>query len=233
MNKAPSFTTQESAAKIMGRSFISIEEVLELFPECKAWVKPADYKEIPFHRKTLYGLSAKQFQYVLFPVVPFGNLPKNLQYSEIKTGFEKRFPEISAAAVEKRNNLDLPEPANLQWLYAMINYYLSRSFQADKWYLLSGIVRPAKTLVGAKECGLVPYKMETSIIYSYAWTLFWYLRGKSVFSTKPFRCADQFNQKGVAEIMMQCGDAEIFVGPVRKNKEMSLGRVPSIVPNEK
>ena len=232
MKQAPSFTTQESAAKIMGRSFISIEEVLELFPECKAWVNPKDYKEIPFHRKTLYGLSAKKFQYVLFPVVPFGHLPKDAKYSDIKATFEKRFPEISAAAVERRNNLDLPEPANLQWLYAVINYYLSRSFPTEKWYLLSGVVRPAKILVGA-ECGLVPYKMETSIIYSYAWMLFWYLRGKTIFSAKHFRCGDQFNQKGVAEIMMQCGDAEIFVGPIRKDQSGNLGRVPSIVPINK
>ncbi len=227
MNRAPSFTTAESAAKIMGRSFISIEEVLELFPECRAWVKPEEYKEIPFHRKTLYGLSAKPFQYVLFPVIPFGHLPKNAKYSDIKEIFEKRFPEISAAAVEKKNDLELPKPENLQWLYAVINYYLNQSPPMGKWYLISGVVRPAKSLVGAKECGLVPYKMEPSVIYAYAWILFWLLRSKSLFSAKFFKCGDQFNQKGVAQIMMHCGDAEIFVGPLKKD---GVGRVPSIVP---
>ncbi len=223
----PSNTSAESAAKIMGRAFIKIEEVLELLPKAKNEIDPEDYQTVPFSPRLLYHLNEKGMNCVLFPAIPcypdpgFENWPDKEKgvwtILKIQDFFEKYFPEV----VFNKGVLSL----------IALNA-LKKNFAPAKWYLISARVMPKKTSLDIPPIGHLPYKLERSLVYIYAWLLFWRLRGISLFNGKIFPCSDYFGAGGGIETVLHFADLEILIGGNNHDIRPFIGKVPSIIPFE-
>lgn len=221
----PSNTSAESAAKIMGRACIRIEEVLKLFPEIRAWVYPEDYQTTPFSPRLLYYLSERKMGYVLFPAIPyypksgFECWPDNEQRTwtgfKIHNFFNQYLPEVSA---------------NQDALSLVATHALKRNFAPAKWYLISSRAIPRKDAPDHPPIGHSNYKIEGSLIYIYAWLLFWRLRGISLFEGKSLLCNDYFSNSGGVWTVLRFRDLEIFVGSSSKESRAYLSKAPSILP---
>lgn len=214
MTGAQAGTSAASASKIMGSACITIEEVLGLFPEAKNWVNPADYQQIPFSAQTLYYLSEHKFRYVLFPAIPCHLKNSYIHLPTMENFFRTRFPEIGV---------------NSKAFYRIAAYALNNNFCPAKWYLMAGQVLNLRTIVAQQKVGNIPWKIERSLIYVYAWTLFWQLREKSIFNGKLFACNDYFSSKRNSEVVLRFGDLEIFISQLGNEIKPRVGKVPSII----
>ncbi|MDO8466565.1 MAG: hypothetical protein Q7S83_00265 [bacterium] len=266
MNGAQTGASAASASRIMGRACITIEEVLELFPEAKAWVNPADYQRVPFSTRTLYHLAKRHWEYILFPAIPcrlqnvyppnpegrgflsvqmieqlFQNKFQKIMVSTIRsepilnawsianaTADHKQLYRVSPHALNLEANTN--QPTNYKQLYRVLAHKLNNHYQPNKWYLLSSQVLKLSSIPGTKRLGNLPSKIEHSITYIYAWLLYWKLREKSLFSTRPFRCADYYApNKSKAEVVLRFGDAEIMIGQMEERLKPKLGIVRSLL----
>lgn len=227
-------TPQKSAANIMGRSCITIEETLELFPEAKAWVKPEEYQMVPFTPRTLYYLAERKWEYLLFPAFPYRLPNKFLSVSMIEGLFQSRFPEVNVSTIEPMIKpkifAQIGTPVNYKPLYHLAAYSLNLGLQArlQKWYFMTSQSLAFAHPSTHKRWGDAPNKIERAVIYIYAWLLYWRLRGRSVFNGKPFSTNDYYaphkSKNGVA---LQFGDAEIMIGQVDNHTRPNIGIVRS------
>ncbi len=234
MNGAQTGTTAASASKIMGRACITIEEALELFPEARAWVNPADYQRVPFSARTLYHLAERKWEYVLFPAFPCRLQNGFLSVQMIEQVFRKNFPEVMVSTIRNEPALNIwagtNQPTNYKLLYRISAYALNLNYCPQKWYLMSSRVLNLSTVPVHKRLGAMPSKIERSIVYIYAWLLYWRLRERSLFSVRPFRCSDYYApNKSVAEVVLRFGDAEIMIGQMEERLKPRLGIVRSLL----
>lgn len=257
MTEAPLGTSAESASKIMGRACITIEEVLGLFPEAKSWVDPSEYQRVPFSARTLYHLAERKWEYILFPAFPC--YPPNgfLSVQMIERVFQKIFPEILVSTIQTEPivnvwsdapavagheklyrisphalNLEMRSdlPPNYKQLYRVAAYALNNHYAPQKWYLLSGRVLNFSSSPVHRRMGKIPFKIERSLIYIYAWLLYWRLRNRQLFVGKPFSCSDYYAPaKNSAEIILRFGDTEIMIGQKDGRIKSRLGIVRSLL----
>lgn len=214
MTEAQAGVSAAGASRIMGSACITIEEVLELFPEAKAWVDPAHYRQVPFSAQTLYYLSERKFQYVLFPAIPCQLKNGYIHLPTMEKFFRERFPEVNI---------------NSKSFYRIAAYALNNNFCPAKWYLMASRVLDLKTIVAQQKVGNIPWKIERSLVYIYGWMLFWQLRGKSIFNGKLFACNDYFSAKRNSEVVLHFSDLEISISELDNEVHSRIGKVPSII----
>lgn len=250
-------TPQKSAANIMGRSCITIEETLELFPEAKAWVKPEEYQMIPFTPSTIYHLSKRKWEYILFPAFPCRLPNRFLSVAMIENLFQSRFPEVMVSTIRTEpivnvwsdapattthkklyylspRALDLRLSPGLTTNYAPLYYLAAYSLnlglqmRMQKWYLMTSQSLALGHPSTHKLWGDAPNKIERAVIYLYAWLLYWRLRERSIFNGKPFQTNDYYApHKSKNGMALQFGDAEIMIGQVDNRTRPKMGIVRS------
>lgn len=217
MREAAGRTSAESASRIMGRACIRIEEVLELFPEARNWVNPEDYRIVPFSQKMLFYLSGHPSQYVLIPAVPYRRQSELVNFYDFEKFIKERFPVIKI---------------DMQALYRMTLCALNNNLCPQKWYLLSGSVLKKTELAQNKSLGNLPFRIERSLVYLYAWALFRRLRGRSLFKGRHFVCNDFFSAKRQMNIVLFLNNLNVVVHELNRDLNPLTGKVPSIVPFE-
>ncbi len=210
MGDAQAGTPAESAAKIMGRACITLKEVLEVFPEANDWVNSKDYETVPFSAKALYYLSERPWRYVLLPAIPCQLHRGYLNIHDLARFITKRFPAIQIDS---------------KALYRIAAYQLNASVCPQKWYLLSSKVVPAKFQTPGLPC-----RIERSLVYLYAWSLFWRLRGKPLFTKKLFGCSDYYSAKQNEEVMLYFTHLSASIKPMERRVRSLAGKVPSVIP---
>ncbi|MDP1718871.1 MAG: hypothetical protein Q8L24_00380 [bacterium] len=216
MNETPADTSAESASKIMGRACIRLDEVLELFPEAKAWVNPDDYRIVPFSPKILFHLSGHQSQYVLLPAIPFRGKSGFVNVSDLERFVKARFP---AMRIDPRE------------LFRVASYALNNNICPQKWYLLSANVLKKEEVPRNVALGNAPaYRIERSLIYLYAWALFRRLRGRSLFKGRHFICSDIFSAKHQTNVVLLLKHLNATVYEMARELNPKTGKVPSILP---
>ncbi len=213
MTDARAGTPAESAAKIMGRACITLKEVLGVFPEAKAWVNPKDYEIVPFSPRSLYELGEHPWQYVLLPAIPCQLRRGYLNIRMVENFIKERFPAVQ---IDSRA------------LYRIAAYTINVSACPEKWYLLSSCVTKLRFQVPGLPC-----RIESSLVYLYAWALFWRLRGKPLFTKKMFGCSDYYASKSREEVRLFLKDRTAAIGPLDKRVRPLVGKVPSVIPFNK
>lgn len=216
MNGAQDLTTPESARKIMGDNFISLEEALTIFPCRKNEL--VGYETIPFSSELLYFCSEPENPFILVPgIARHGSKNRPLTIVEMRNHFSKEFPNLFAPC---------------QALENQISVFTNNNTGLPTWYLISKKVLDIEAIkkffnkleINKDEEGNSPWGVERAVVYIYAWILFLMLRNEDVFAEAPIRCTDCYGAKSGAVVCIQFINRKIVIA-----KAAGLwGIVPSV-----
>lgn len=216
-------TTPKSAKIILGRkNVIGINEVLTLFPTPIAEI--ASYEEIPFGNELLYRLSSSKNQFILFPGLPF---------------FGKKKPLTMQSLMESQQFGGFFEIGEESRIPAI--FHINQKVCDPRWYLISKEVMSWRTLrnylICEQEIVNDQFKMESMIVYVFAWILFYKLRNKELFGEGSIACSDKTTTSGNnAEFSLKIYNKQISLLPwqpkrFHKPPENLPIIAPSILPN--
>jgi len=173
-------TTPESARKIMGPDFISLEEAATVFPcDLNGLLQ---LKSIPYSQGLLYQLSEPDHPFVLVPGIPFSHNGKTrpLTIASMRDIF-RNIPNLFAQTTE---------------FYSYEHQFIHNHVCLPQWHLLSkNPMTPAeiKNILVNQEMSQKDFMIGRAVVYVYAWLLFSNLRKESVFAGDWVTACDSYS----------------------------------------
>lgn len=211
---AENLTTPETAQKILGENFISLEETLKIFPRAPAEL--TGYDTIPFSRELLYYCSEPEHPFILFPAMSrCGKIPLTIFAMRQLTDGAK----YDLFAPWSRE-VDLYKPM-----------FLTQETCESRWHLVSKAVLDhpkLKKFCDAHEFCYENFEAERAVVYVYAWLLWRIAKRETLFLDNPVRTLNNFaTRPGYATMAyLTFKSGKVAVGQWRPNPKAPGGFEP-------
>lgn len=212
-------TSREAAAKIMGPNYISLKEVLSVFPYDENAL--SGYETVPFNQELLYWCSEPENEFVLVPgICEGGKKPHALTIVGIRNYLLAKYPNLFAPC----RLLEDPE-------MSFVNNFVCH----PRWYLIAkkagNLDNMDKVLRRGMEMVQCPddegyWEVEKAVVYIYTWVLFYILRGEEIFSNAIFVCSDTFSLTGKTKTCLKFVNSKIIIA--QRPNSLITSLVPSI-----